>query len=325
MDDLGPAAAAAGSAVEDDDPIVHEIPVYLSQELAHNLHLLQFPLRPAGRPYSDVGGLVYANFKPRLRKLQLGYQLTEGRSFNPDADFDMTELILSSRTVPPKSNYAIGLFKENKLYLTPLHATLRMLPSLDHIDRAEEEDRIDKEAQKDGSGEAAAGGAGASAGASLDDDMKPVTQKYKRKESERAPSTRRLTFAHLKLLQDQEPWLRLNLIDPADYQTSAHRDHLTMHPQSPVSPIGLASEYVSKLFPAREIFSDAAEADQTGTIKEKVIQTLTAAHILPFPVLCAKVGARTQAVVSDLFGLCGHWCYFIHGLVVGFPISSATL
>lgn len=43
--------------VDEEDPVVRELPVYLSLELTHQLYLLQYPLRAAGRPY-DQGGVT---------------------------------------------------------------------------------------------------------------------------------------------------------------------------------------------------------------------------------------------------------------------------
>ena len=48
----------SGSASDDEDEVVQRLPVFLSQELAHNLYLLQYPLRAKDRPYTDVGTLL---------------------------------------------------------------------------------------------------------------------------------------------------------------------------------------------------------------------------------------------------------------------------
>lgn len=204
-----------------DDPIVHEIPVYLSQDLSYNLHLLQYPLRTPDRPYSDVGPLIAAKSKPRLRKLELHYALNDdAERYNNDAEFDMVTLKLASRSVTQKSNYAVALFKDNRVYLTPLHACLRMFPSVDHVDAADEEDkteREEREANRRG-GSSGSGGAGGSAGGDEkggdDEDMKQVTQRVRRREPERpgVQTIRRLTYGYLKMLQDQEQWLDLNIV-----------------------------------------------------------------------------------------------------------------
>jgi hypothetical protein len=38
---------------EEDEDVLHTIPVFLSQELAKSLYMLYYPLRPADRPYQD--------------------------------------------------------------------------------------------------------------------------------------------------------------------------------------------------------------------------------------------------------------------------------
>jgi hypothetical protein len=38
------------------DPVVRELPVYLSLELAHRLYLLQYPLRAGGRSVGEGAG-----------------------------------------------------------------------------------------------------------------------------------------------------------------------------------------------------------------------------------------------------------------------------
>jgi hypothetical protein len=55
MSDDPVVGGAAGAGSDSEDEIVQRIPVFLSQELAHNLYLLQYPLRSKDRPYTDVG------------------------------------------------------------------------------------------------------------------------------------------------------------------------------------------------------------------------------------------------------------------------------
>lgn len=56
----------------DDDELVAELPVYLNQDLAKQLYLLQYPLRSAQRPYSkDLGELTSVRVKPHQKKVSL--------------------------------------------------------------------------------------------------------------------------------------------------------------------------------------------------------------------------------------------------------------
>ena len=55
--------------VDEDDPVVMEIPVFLATQLASEMHVLQFPLRPADRHYDDAhhNAPTAAVFKPKVR------------------------------------------------------------------------------------------------------------------------------------------------------------------------------------------------------------------------------------------------------------------
>ena len=108
--------------MDDDDEVVGEMPVFLSQDLASNLYLLQYPLRPSNRPYTDVGKLSSVKVKPMQKKLEVEYDL-DTNSSNYDQDNvngangnsgsqPIKKLKLESRNVPPKTNYAIGVVRE---------------------------------------------------------------------------------------------------------------------------------------------------------------------------------------------------------------------
>ena len=65
---VAPAAGGASVDAEEDDVVVRELPVFLATQLASELHVLQFPLRPASRPYdADHGNApTAAAFKPKV-------------------------------------------------------------------------------------------------------------------------------------------------------------------------------------------------------------------------------------------------------------------
>ncbi len=76
-EDLSQSAAAVANG-EEDDEIVQEIPIVLSQELAHTLYLMQSPLRPPHRPYdSELGARVSLQVKPIQKKVEMQYRLEE--------------------------------------------------------------------------------------------------------------------------------------------------------------------------------------------------------------------------------------------------------
>merc|ERR1719400_266481 len=53
---------------EDDDPVIHEIPVFLSRSIS-KLYLFQYPVRPASIPYDDV--VSQARIKPVNKQVEL--------------------------------------------------------------------------------------------------------------------------------------------------------------------------------------------------------------------------------------------------------------
>lgn len=69
---------------DDDDPIVSSVPVYLNHTLAHQVYLIQYPLRPSTRPYHLDGGSggegaeaaqPEIKLKPTQHRLAFSYQI----------------------------------------------------------------------------------------------------------------------------------------------------------------------------------------------------------------------------------------------------------
>ena len=123
--------------------------VYFSQELSNSLYLLQYPLRSNDRPYDlDLGTLSEVKFKPNNELIEFTYQFDKS-SPNYDNFCNMesrtNEIKLSSLKVPPKCNYAVGMFRENQIHLTPLKSVLQLRPNLSYIDQFD----ADKKKQDD--------------------------------------------------------------------------------------------------------------------------------------------------------------------------------
>lgn len=127
--------------MEENDPIIAEIPVHLVETQRGKLHLIQYPLRPSYRAMPAAP--QKARLKPQNRILQLDY---DGRLSAQNYDRDAEEYLqqrylrLQSSQVKEQSNYAIGVLRQGQLHLTPLHSVLQMRPSLLHIDNAVEEE-----------------------------------------------------------------------------------------------------------------------------------------------------------------------------------------
>jgi len=132
----------------EEDEVIAEIPVFLSQELANQLYLLQYPLRPASRPYEkDLGKLRRVRVKPASKRVEFEYDLNvQSSNYDEDTDVPINKFVLSSHPVPPKTNYAVGVLRGGHLHLTPISAVCRMRPSFDHLDQAAAE--LKKEQEK---------------------------------------------------------------------------------------------------------------------------------------------------------------------------------
>lgn len=137
---------------DEEDEIVAEIDVILSQDLADQLYVLQYPLRPAWRGY-DSTMLEAVRFKANTQILEMEYRLKEEEQQRTqqtkissattgveyeDPTKSMKTHLVRSAVVPNKSNYLVGLYRENELYVTPLKAVMQMRPSFAYIDQSAE-------------------------------------------------------------------------------------------------------------------------------------------------------------------------------------------
>jgi len=227
---------------EEDDPVVHEIPVYLAKSLANQLYLLQYPVRPCRMSY-DTSTVLSAKVKPKQKKVEVTMALnTECTNFdnskgeqialNVDgadakdragggADDDetmvfpegqMDRLVLSSTQALQDTNrYAVGILDANEFHLTPLHAVLSLRPNFEYLDKsdktakAEGRGQLGEEEEEEAEAAAAAAGGGGQ-------DMKAVTVKFARggkMDQERAEKMREKSFEYQQKKAKQEPWQRV--------------------------------------------------------------------------------------------------------------------
>jgi len=148
----------------EDDPIVKEIPVFLSQVLSKNLHLFQYPVRPCTLPYDPNTTLVMdSRMKPKQQKVELtlglnsncanydqskGEQIAlnvDGSGRKPNLDDEITYgrgfmdriTLSSSKSIKESSRYAVGIFNGSELHLTPLNGIVSLKPSLQYLDKSD--------------------------------------------------------------------------------------------------------------------------------------------------------------------------------------------
>ncbi|KAJ0407137.1 hypothetical protein ATCC90586_005701 [Pythium insidiosum] len=224
------------SAAADEDPVVCEIPVHLAENLRRNLYMVQFPLRPAYRPMPTAPRA--ARLKPEHRILQLDYDVDQ-KSEHYDADAEdylkQKYLRLQSAAVPPLSNYAVGVFRQGQLHLTPVSAVVQMRPSLAHIDDAIEDAVEDLDVdmeQEQKSAESA---------------VKEVQFQFKKKPSERAITAIQNSYAYKKQQINAETWRELKVHDRESATTESEFENLFSEREEDVISTMSADEYLKAL------------------------------------------------------------------------------
>ena len=196
-------------ADEDDDPVVREVDVFMSQNLPNDLHLFQFPLRPHFRPY-DFSKISELRVKPLQQKVELRFdQDIDAASFDPSRAELSRRFCLTSTPVPNKANYAIGVLRGDQLHLNPLHAVLQMRPSFEDFEAAAQGGgplrMIKTEAEQE-----------LEAKAKVKEEpveAKPVQVQIKKRETERAREARKNSHAYLKAKADEEQWIDMDMFD----------------------------------------------------------------------------------------------------------------
>ncbi|KAE9000370.1 hypothetical protein PR003_g17418 [Phytophthora rubi] len=218
----------------DDDPVVREIPVHLADELRNSLYLVQFPLRPTYRPMPQPPRR--ARVKPSNQLLQLDFPVDQrSEHFDQDAEeyLKQKHLRLQSASVPALSNYAVGVFRQGQLHLTPLSAVMQMRPSLAHIDDAVNEEEEDMDVEEKLEPPPA--------------EMKEVQFQFKKKQSERAMSAIQNSYAYKKQQIDAENWIELQVQDKSSAGADDEFENLFSEKEEEVVSTMTPDEYIKAM------------------------------------------------------------------------------
>ena len=135
---------------DEEDEIVKEIDVFMSQSLSNQLHILQYPLRPPWRPYNR-SYLHEVRYKPVKKKMEMDFRVSKEELENnydtQTTDPRKTYTLASSAPVEPKTNYVLGVLRGDQLHLTPVQGTFQFRPSFAHIDKADAEKKKREKAE----------------------------------------------------------------------------------------------------------------------------------------------------------------------------------
>ncbi|KAK2576209.1 hypothetical protein KPH14_005579 [Odynerus spinipes] len=150
----------------ENDPVVKEIPIFLSQNLANKLFIFQYPIRPARDGY-DNATFLKTSIKPENQEVRIevavdthsiNYDKMKGRQIaintdgNPkveqedddkvfDSDVMDKTVLYSSRALPECSNYAAGIYQDGELHITPLKGIIQLRPQFNYLDKSDKRAR----------------------------------------------------------------------------------------------------------------------------------------------------------------------------------------
>ncbi|XP_067121880.1 LOW QUALITY PROTEIN: DNA-directed RNA polymerase III subunit RPC5 [Centruroides vittatus] len=206
--------------MEDDDPVVEEIDVYLSKSLADNLYLFQYPVRPSNMTYNDVED-IQARVKPKQQKVELelplnvqssNYDKSKGEQIALNVDgrhggdnsyfsssFMDKQKLTSSKAVSSSAQYAIGLLRPGKeLHLTPLHAIIQLRPSFTYLDQSDSRAKAElKESDVDDPSQ------------DEEEEAHKVTVRFAGPDSDKARQARERSYNYIQQQLANEPWVNV--------------------------------------------------------------------------------------------------------------------
>ncbi|KAL3658315.1 hypothetical protein V7S43_016702 [Phytophthora oleae] len=196
--------------------------------------MVQFPLRPTYRPMPEPPRR--ARIKPNNQLMQLDFAVDQrSEHFDQDAEDYLKQkyLRLQSSSVPALSNYAVGVFRQGQLHLTPLSSVMQMRPSLSHIDDAVNEEEEDMEVEEKVEPPPA--------------EMKEVQFQFKKKQSERALSAIQNSYAYKKQQIDAENWIELQVQDKSSAGADDEFENLFSEKEEEVVSTMTPDEYIKAM------------------------------------------------------------------------------
>ncbi|XP_054992226.1 DNA-directed RNA polymerase III subunit RPC5 isoform X1 [Sorex araneus] len=307
-------------ANEEDDPVVQEIDVYLAKSLAEKLYLFQYPVRPASMTYDDIPHLS-ARIKPKQQKVELemaidtlnpNYCRSKGEqiALNVDgacADETSTyssklmdkQTFCSSQTTSNTSRYAAALYRQGELHLTPLHGILQLRPSFSYLDKADSKHR-EREAATE---------AGDSSQDEAEDDVKQITVRFSRPESEQARQRRVQSYEFLQKKHAEEPWAHLHYYGLRDSRSEHERQYLLCQGSGGAENTELVkspSEYLMMLMPPSQEEEKDKPVAPSNVLSMAQLRTLPLADqirilmknvkVMPFANLMSLLGPSIDSV-----------------------------
>lgn len=249
------------------DPVVAEIPVYLSKTLLDKLYVLQYPVRPCSHTYDD-STILKTRIRPQSGHIEMEmgmktrgptYDKSKGEqiAFNVDGAFRemrdsednfyksnvMDKLVLtSSKALSDTSRYAVGVVHDNGLHLTPVSTVLALRPSFSYLDQADKRGRQDR---KDTTGEE---------DSDEEEKAKKVTVRFEKPETEKSRKAKEKSYGFLLRKIHEEPWIEVDYHKfGGEHSEFEKRKLYCLYEDEHIDQFSLeATEYMKHLVPPTE-------------------------------------------------------------------------
>lgn len=254
---------------EEEDPVVREIDLFLSPTVdggESQLYLLQYPLRPAWRPYGLEERCQEVRVKPQQSKLEVDLVVdTTGENYDTEREshLQITKQTLTSSRVALNTNYAVGVLRRGQLHLNPIKAVVQLRPSMKYIDDADvakkkqnreagitdgdDEEMVEAEASESKS------------------ELTLLQVSIRRRETERQEASRLQSHAYLKQLDEAESWIPLEPHGVDSPLTDGIRQKMVASTKTPIPFTLRPEEYIDTLVPGRASASTVEVLHEDGS------------------------------------------------------------
>lgn len=160
-------------------------------------YLMQYPLKPVFSEYPEVQS---AKMRPKHRRFEIDIATDVGSSGR--SKFETTTLC--STKIEQQSCMGVGVVRNGEFHISPIATTIQMRPSFENLQTREIVQDASSEEEDDGEEEAV-----------------PLQQVHlRRKESDRAESSRVQSFSFLQSQEEAEMWVPLRVYDPGSCHVS---------------------------------------------------------------------------------------------------------
>uniref|UniRef100_A0A8C3CVX4 RNA polymerase III subunit E n=1 Tax=Cairina moschata TaxID=8855 RepID=A0A8C3CVX4_CAIMO len=299
--------------------LAFQIDVFLARSLLEKLYLFQYPIRPASMTYDDVTHLS-AKIKPKQQKVELemaidtlnpNYCRSKGEQIALNVDGTCTDetntyssklmdkqTFCSSQAASNVSRYAAAVYRKGELHLTPLHGILQLRPSFTYLDKADAKHR-EREAANEG---------GDSSQDEAEDDVKQITVRFSRPETEQARQRRVQSYEFLQKRQAEEHWVHLHYYGLKDSRSEHERQYLFSQAHGLAENTELIkspSEYLMMLMPPSVEEENDKPVAPSNVLSMAQLRTLPLADqikilmknvkVMPFANLMSLLGSGTDS------------------------------